>query len=214
MLSSNCSFHLFVSFLTPKLLLNPQKMVLTKVWLYSSSLTSNYLFLQPSLEHILELPTGAAPVGHPGKLMLRLKIAHMKQSVCILQTQISCQTSCDNYKALGGLCLGSAQALTLVSHCSPSEQHSSVSHTTQPQAPAVPPGSQPQTQENSCENRILLTVGTQSLNSQEENKRHPSPLIASVAKAQGRKGERSRAAICLLTDMDTFSLLPEPVSAF
>lgn len=63
----------------------------------------------------------------------------------------------------------------------------------QPQAPAAPPGSQPRIQENSCENSILQTVGTHSLNRREENKMHPSPLIASVSKAQGRKEEREAA---------------------
>lgn len=116
----------------------------------------------------------------------------VKQSVCTLQTQIACQASCDNYKALGavsGQCPSPDLGQALRSHWA---AQLTVSHTTQPWAPAVPPGSQPPVQESSCENSILLTVGTHSLNSQEENKTRTSPLIASVSNARG-KGESEAA---------------------
>lgn len=49
--------------------------VLTMVLLYPLSLTSKLPFLQPTLKLMSELPSGAAPVGLTGKLLLRLEIA-------------------------------------------------------------------------------------------------------------------------------------------
>lgn len=45
------------------------------VLLYPLSLTSKLPFLQPSLKLMSELPSGAAPIGLAGKLLLRLEIA-------------------------------------------------------------------------------------------------------------------------------------------